>query len=313
MRSIGSFLLVIFFACEAWAVDGVLEISQACAENTGCFSGDAASFPVTIDGTAGRSYRLTSDLVIPDEGTDGIEVSAPSVQIDMNGFQIVRLGCVGQIDSCFSPGSGVGIGVTDPSVFGVVVRNGSVIGMGSDGVSLGDQGEAHAVSARWNGGAGIRVTDSGMITRSSSYQNSFGLRAGDASIVSESVVTFTSISTGVSVGENGVVTGNTISGSFGGGILTGDNVSVTGNVVKDNGDGIVTGDGCTIEGNAVSNNNSAGIRTGDISRVQRNTVDFCLTCITFTGDGGYGDNSVSGNVSGGTNMGGNTCGAVVCP
>ena len=32
----------------AYAVDGVLEINQTCAVNTGCFAGDAAAFPVTI-------------------------------------------------------------------------------------------------------------------------------------------------------------------------------------------------------------------------------------------------------------------------
>ena len=32
----------------AQAVDGVLEINQACAANTGCFTGDSAGFPVTI-------------------------------------------------------------------------------------------------------------------------------------------------------------------------------------------------------------------------------------------------------------------------
>ena len=37
----------------------MVEINQACALSTGCFSGDTAGFPVTIDGTAGPSYRLT--------------------------------------------------------------------------------------------------------------------------------------------------------------------------------------------------------------------------------------------------------------
>ena len=60
------------------AGEGVLEINQACAVNpvTGCFSGDAPGFPVTIDGSAGRSYLLTGDLVIPDPDTSGISISA---------------------------------------------------------------------------------------------------------------------------------------------------------------------------------------------------------------------------------------------
>jgi hypothetical protein len=67
-------LLTIALASPALAVDGVLEINQACAVNTGCFSGDAAGLPVTI--TAAGSYRLTGNLTVPDENTDGIAVSA---------------------------------------------------------------------------------------------------------------------------------------------------------------------------------------------------------------------------------------------
>jgi len=43
-----------------------VDFNQMCALNGGCFSGGPAGFPVVIDGTAGRSYRLTSDPVVPD-------------------------------------------------------------------------------------------------------------------------------------------------------------------------------------------------------------------------------------------------------
>ncbi|MDG2051443.1 MAG: hypothetical protein P8M78_14920 [Myxococcota bacterium] len=49
-------LLTLGLSSPALAVDGVLEINQACAVNTGCFSGDAAGLPVTI--TAAGSYRM---------------------------------------------------------------------------------------------------------------------------------------------------------------------------------------------------------------------------------------------------------------
>jgi hypothetical protein len=55
-----SFLLTLFFmtlAAPALAVDGVREINQTCAVQMGCFVGDTAGFPVTIDGSAGKSYR----------------------------------------------------------------------------------------------------------------------------------------------------------------------------------------------------------------------------------------------------------------
>jgi hypothetical protein len=65
---------------------------------------------VTIDGSAGKSYRLTSSLIVPDESTNGIDVRAPWTSIDLNGFEIVRSGCEGETRPCI-PESGTGYGV----------------------------------------------------------------------------------------------------------------------------------------------------------------------------------------------------------
>ena len=60
--------ILVLVAATLWLIpvanadNGVLEINQACAVHTGCFSGDDPGLPVTIDSSAGRSYRLTSDL-----------------------------------------------------------------------------------------------------------------------------------------------------------------------------------------------------------------------------------------------------------
>ncbi len=55
-----SFLLIVGLSASpmAWAVDGVLEINQACAVNTGCFAGDTAGFPVII--ASGPLHRRDS-------------------------------------------------------------------------------------------------------------------------------------------------------------------------------------------------------------------------------------------------------------
>ncbi len=82
-------LLLLALAGPAFATDGVAEINHTCAAQTGCFSGDTAGYPVTIDGTAGRSYRLTGDLVIQSVNSDGILVSTPDVTIDLGGFTII--------------------------------------------------------------------------------------------------------------------------------------------------------------------------------------------------------------------------------
>ena len=81
-------LLTLALALPAFAVDGVVEINQTCAVNTGCFSGDAAGFPVTISQTG--SYRLTSDLsqTTTTNHTIHITNTAQNVTIDLNGFSI---------------------------------------------------------------------------------------------------------------------------------------------------------------------------------------------------------------------------------
>ena len=66
-------VLLLAFAVPALAVDGVLEINQACAVNTGCSTGDTAGFPVTIS-TSG-SYRLTSNLESNAPAIDMIDVT----------------------------------------------------------------------------------------------------------------------------------------------------------------------------------------------------------------------------------------------
>jgi hypothetical protein len=84
MRVPLTLLLLLPIAEPALGTDGVLEINQACAVNTGCFAGDTAGFPVTI-GSPGR-YRLTGDL--DSSSSFGIQITAAHVSLDLNGFAI---------------------------------------------------------------------------------------------------------------------------------------------------------------------------------------------------------------------------------
>ncbi len=77
MSVMRALFVLLAVASGAHAVDGVAEINHVCATLTGCFSGDAAGYPVTIDGSAGGSYRLTSDLAVPDNQT-GLIVLFPN-------------------------------------------------------------------------------------------------------------------------------------------------------------------------------------------------------------------------------------------
>jgi hypothetical protein len=72
-------------AMPVMAGDGVLEINQTCATETGCFPGDAPGFPVTLNESG--SFALTGNLFVDVEAT-AIEVGARPVDLDLNGFTI---------------------------------------------------------------------------------------------------------------------------------------------------------------------------------------------------------------------------------
>ena len=288
-------------ATSAAAADGVVEIHPLCATTTGCFSGDAPGYPVVIDGSAGRSYRLTGDLVLPDADTTGILIGAPDVRIDLGGFRIVRAACGGAVVDCTpSEGSGRGIVVSNfTGVRGVAVRNGSIIGMGDEGLLLGRQAEVRDVRARWNRGTGIEVLAGSTVTGCAAWEN------GD---------------NGIAAGSGSVVSGSSAAGNAGSGIWVFTGASVLGSAAWANGgDGITAGEGSTVSGNTCFQNAGDGIEAGPGSTAAGNTV---------RGNGGFGlrlgtgsawrDNTVTGNaagtVEGGVQVGGNVCnGSGLCP
>jgi hypothetical protein len=69
------------------AVDGVVEINQARVVAGGVTPSDSPGFPVTID--QGGSYRLTSNLTVPNENTSAIQADVDDVTLDLKGFSIV--------------------------------------------------------------------------------------------------------------------------------------------------------------------------------------------------------------------------------
>lgn len=204
------------------AVDGVVEISQSCATNGGCFPGDSAGFPVTIDGTAGKSYRLTSDLVVADENTNAIVISASSISIDLNGFDVVRAACAVDEGNCSAvSGSGSGIKVDSPTTRrGCAVSNGSITAMGQFGVLLGEQAQIRHVRARWNGLTGIGADAGSLIEANTAYGN------GGA---------------GIACGDGCLVRGNTSRVNSGAGLIPGTGSGYVANVVTGNGSTIAGG------------------------------------------------------------------------
>ncbi len=320
MRAASSLVLIAGLASSAGAVDGVLEINHTCAVQTGCFSGDAAAYPVTIDGSAGRSYRLTGDLVVPDANTTGISVSAPSISIDLNGFEIVRSGCQGATADC-TPASGAGSGVETSSSLnrGISVRNGSITGMGSYGVFLGVQAEVVGLRVRWNRIAGIFVNTASTVTGNTATSNDLdGISASAGSTVTGNTASSNGLR-GIDAAAGSTISGNTT-------YLNSDGISaavgstVSRNATYLNGDdGIAAAAGSTISGNTAHDNTGDGIAANTGSIVQSNSVrsngGFGLN---LTGNAGYQENVITlntaGTVSGGVNLGSNSCNSTAtCP
>ena len=243
-------------AGPGFASDGVLEINQTCAVNTGCFSGDAAGFPVTISLT-GRSFVLTSRLFVPDANTDVIVVNVPSVSIDLNGFEIDGpVTCAGDPLVC-TPSSGTGSGVevvSGSGDFGASVKNGSIIGMGNYGVFLGDQAEV----------TNLRVRSNRLI--------------------------------GIFVGIGSTVSGNTAHNNGNTGILTSSGSIVSSNTAHNNGgNGIFATSGSTIQRNTVRGNAFSGLLIGGDATYRENTITAnTLGPVTGATAVNKGDNYCSG-------------------
>lgn len=327
-------LLSPIFVVPASASDGALEINQTCAVRTGCFSGDAAGFPVTIDGTAGRGYRLTSDLIVPDENTDAIFVSTDDIGVDLNGFTIRGpVTCSGSPLAC-TPSSGIGSGVKRVSLTnrGISVKNGSITGMGQYGVLLGEQAEVLNLRVRWNRSIGIFATSGSTLSGNTAYQNgqgitggsgstlsgntayqngTFGISAGDGATLSVNTA-FQNGGIGVSGAAGSTVSGNTAYQNGGDGISAGLGSTVSGNTAHDNGDatnpalddGIQCTQGCFVHGNTVRDNSGAGLALGTDSAYSDNVVTNNATA-TVSGVGSA--NNRGGNYCAGTGTGSANC------
>lgn len=334
--------MAVLLAAPAAAIDGVKEINQVCAVQTGCFAGDTPGYPVTIDTTAGSAFRLTSRLVVPDASTDGIVISTNDVSIDLNNFSIVRSGCEGATASC-KPASGSGHGITGNR--GHSVKNGSILGMGANGVQLGDQAEVQGLRVRWNRQSGIAVGVGSLVSRSSAFENGIlasypGISVGQGSTVSDCVVRGT-LGTGILTGQASIVSGSVVEGNLGNGIdadngsvVTGNSASLNGfrgiesdlastvksNTAYDNGsDGIFADSGSSVLDNSAAENGSDGIATTGAATVQGNTVRTNASYgLELGAESAYRLNVISNNsvgtVTGGVDLFTNACdGSTSCP
>ncbi len=275
-------ILCTLLSSAALAVDGVLEINQACALNGGCFNGDTAGYPVTIDGSAGRSYKLTGDIG-GDIGltTNVIEISANDITINLAGFRIVCTTDDPVIAFCsdLDSGSGSGIIVDDVGLrTGVEIRNGSVVGMGVNGLQLGPNSIVHNLRVSRCNASGILVSHGSIVSGNAVYNNG---------------------NVGIGAGNGATVSGNTAYDNGSSGIVVGSGTTVSDNTAYDNGSSGITavsccgggGGGSTFQRNTVRNNVRFGLEMGDFDAYRENVIT----------------NNSFGTVGGGFNMGDNFC------
>jgi parallel beta-helix repeat protein len=257
-------LILLAFATPTFAADGVIQINQAGAIAGGVTAGDSAGFPVTI--SEAGSYRLTSNLVLPDANTSGILLTTGNLTIDLNGFGIIGPG---------TPGTGDGI---SGFVTNVAVLNGTVTGLGDNGVNVGVQALIENVRTRDNGNNGIGTgAHSKVINCSASNNGGDGYKINGGNVVNN--IASGNGDDGIRfLGSRGILQGNT--------------------AISNGGDGIQTEGACTVIGNHASDNTGFGLN------LNSNCTYFGNNLIFNTG----------GTVSGGFDMGHNACnGNSVCP
>lgn len=242
--SLALVLLALALATPALATDGVLEINQTCAVETGCFPGDAPGFPVQI--TTPGSYRLTSNLTGIGANVDALFLETARVTIDLNGFSLTGP----------SIGSGTGNGIAGGGVDGsfagfTTIENGVIRGFRGKGVALG-------------GATGVRVENVGF-----DFNAGGGVDLGEEARVHGCRFsrngTSTSTSHGVGVDVGASVQDNVIAESGGHGILAFGPANVSGNTVRANGESgifVSAGNGAVVHRNAVEGNGDDGIYVG---------------------------------------------------
>lgn len=241
---------LIAFAMSAAAGDGALEINQACALDGGCFSGDSGGFPVTL--TRPGRYILTSDLDVSGQADPqnvvAISPEAADIYLDLNGFAIRGPTVCSSpfsgapVDDCTPAGLGAGVAWSgNGSVpINMTVRNGSVVGMGGEGLIMQDHARIIDVTARSNAFTGITVGIASQVRDSAAVSNG-----------SEGFVQEGQSGTSGSTFERVRAYGNGADGlAVNGGLST----SVIGGVFNNNGqDGIAAGNATVIGATASQN------------------------------------------------------------
>lgn len=209
----------------AHAADGVVLIDHAKALAGNVTPGDAPGYPVKI--TKPGSYKLSSNLVLPDINTSGIVSSVGGVSLDLNGFSIIGTnycpptmvdGTLTPERVCFLNGSGSGIEFAAPmnksGSAAYSIGNGKIIGMGSHGISV-TNGIIENVDVSFVGKSGIRLDGiSGQVRNSNvRFPMAYGIEGAGRNFLIQNNTLFTTANYAMLIGW-GIVSGNNLTGAY---------------------------------------------------------------------------------------------------
>ena len=166
---------------------GVVTIDQDKAANGGVTIGDNPGFPVTISEPG--SYRLESNLVVPDTNTTAIEITADGVTIDFNGFAIAGPNVCSSAAVCnFNNGTGHGITSTAKNV---AVFGGTISGLGGLGVRVGRNGHIERMRFNNNGSTAIAVGQDSLVSDCTADLNGgYGVWADNGTLLVRNVFAY---------------------------------------------------------------------------------------------------------------------------
>lgn len=310
--------LAFFIASPSFSADGVLEINQTCAVDTGCFAGDTAGLPVTIN-VAG-SYQLTSNLdTAPSLTVDAIQITASGVTIDFKGFELAGpVICTG-LGSAVSCSGGLGDGVAALGASRLTLRDGRVSGF-DFGVRAGGRAQIRNLIVEANRSDGIGVGNRSIISNSTVHQNGLqGISTGNGATVQRTVASSNG-SNGIAASSGCTLLSNAAYDNGTDGISTGAGAVVRGNSTYQNeAHGIDANSGSMVSENSAYDNNGDGIEASAGSSVRHNVARLNTAFgLDLAADVAYSDNTVNqntgGTVNGGLNLGANSCnGAASCP
>ena len=301
-----------FAGPAAYAAEGQLEINQTCAVQTGCFPGDVAGFPVTINNPG--SYVLTSNLTVTIVQA-AIFPSVGDFSLDLGGYEIAGpVTCTGS-GSTLSCSGTAGSGLAGAAHANIQVFNGFVRGFGFNGIAVGQGGQIHDVTVEGNGNIGIRTGAYSTVRNSIAYRNgAAGFFLGDATLIERTMAVANRFN-GVNSSPGSTLLSNLARDNGADGLR-----STTASVFRGNhsygngGNGIFCGTGCLVSDNLSAQNDQAGIIVGDGSSVQANlSTGNSGVGVTFNGgtQTSYRANDLRNNTLGATSgtgldLGGNS-------